>query len=42
MNFNNEKTIFHIHYPHIIGLVYLLFLKKNLKVIITHHSYTKI
>lgn len=39
INFKNEKTIFHIHYPHIMGLVYLLFLKKkNLKVVVTHHS----
>ena len=36
---NNKKTIFHIHYPHFIGLFYLLFLnRKNLKVIVTHHS----
>jgi glycosyltransferase involved in cell wall biosynthesis len=39
IKFNNERTIFHIHYPHFIGLFYLLFLKrKNLKVVVTHHS----
>ena len=39
IKFNNERTIFHIHYPHFIGLFYLLFLnRKNLKVVVTHHS----